>query len=347
MLKKYHPDPGNILDPFAGVGATLFASKDLDWKATGIELLPVGTFVMRIRELIPELDLAKLKNIKNTLWSQVASYPNNKRVLLHIPITLGAFPEETEILLNKYIQYVNRLRDKNIKLILRFIALSVLEEISYTRKDGQYLRWDHRSSRRRGNKPFDKGRIFNFNEAINLKFEQILNDLEQNDLFDTPYQHPKNFNKITLYEQSCLKKMPELEDNFFDFIMTSPPYCNRYDYTRTYALELVYLNYGYEEVNQLRQNMLSCTVENKEKVTELKNYYESIGRVKDFKFVNNVYNACKAMVEVNEVLTILNKENKLNNKNIPRMVQNYFYEMCFVIFEMSRVLKKGGLYCHG
>jgi len=33
---------------------------------------------------------------------------------------------------------------------------------------------------------------------------------------------------------------------------------------------------------------------------------------------------------------------KLNNPNIYRMIKNYIYEHSFVIFEMFRLLKKGG-----
>jgi DNA modification methylase len=51
----------------------------------------------------------------------------------------------------------------------------------------------------------------------------------------------------------------------FDAIITSPPYCNRYDYTRTYALELALLNIDEKSLVKLRQAMLSCTVENREK----------------------------------------------------------------------------------
>jgi hypothetical protein len=58
----------------------------------------------------------------------------------------------------------------------------------------------------------------------------------------------------------------------------------------------------------------------------------------------NVYNSSKVMIEINSTLDSLNKLGKLNNNNIPRMVKNYFLELCFVIFELSRVLKSGG-YC--
>ena len=32
-------------------------------------------------------------------------------------------------------------------MMLNFACMSVLEDVSYTRKDGQYLRWDARSGR--------------------------------------------------------------------------------------------------------------------------------------------------------------------------------------------------------
>ena len=33
---------------------------------------------------------------------------------------------------------------------------------------------------------------------------------------------------------------------------------------------------------------------------------------------------------------------ELNNNNIPNLVKNYFYEMCFVVHELARTLAPGG-----
>jgi site-specific DNA-methyltransferase (cytosine-N4-specific) len=33
---------------------------------------------------------------------------------------------------------------------------------------------------------------------------------------------------------------PKLPEAKFDVVLTSPPYCNRYDYMRTYAIELAF-----------------------------------------------------------------------------------------------------------
>jgi len=104
------------------------------------------------------------------------------------------------------------------------------------------------------------------------------------------------------------------------------------------------LSCNHNKVKELRQSILSCNVENKEKITYLEELYISINKKEVFKQIMNVYNSSEAMQEVNKVLEELKKLGKLNNKNIPRMVKNYFIEMCFVVYEMARVLKSNG-YC--
>ena len=115
--------------------------------------------------------------------------------------------------------------------------------------------------------------------------------------------------------------------------MTSPPYCNRYDYTRTYALELALLGVDEAGLAKLRQEMLSCTVEN---------------RAKDLLAMNPCWDKAVAAADGHESLqTILGyldglrQTNQLNNTGIPRMVRGYFYEMACVIAECARVLKRG------
>ncbi len=349
FLSEYADKPGRVLDPFAGVGTTLFAGQELGWESHGIEILPVGVFVMQTREALNGIDAAELQTVTEKLWRNISKINQFEPYIQHISITKDAFPDETEILLNKYMHYCSRLKDEKIQTVLKFAALSVLEEISYTRKDGQYLRWDYRSKRNLSGKPFDKGKILTFEDAVNLKLNHILSDLlyeKSSDLFESVAISSNSNAKppIRLIEGSCLEKMPGYEDDFFDFIITSPPYCNRYDYTRTYALELIFLGKDNDQVRNLRQSMLSCTVENKEKTDQLKQIYSALGQHDVFDRVMSIYDNSKAMSEVNIILSELNKYDALNNNNIPRMVKNYFLELCFVIYEMARVTKSGG-YC--
>lgn len=347
FLSEYSSKPGKVLDPFAGAGTTLFAGQELGWESHGIELLPVGTFVMQTREALNNIDTNKLKNVVKNLWVEVSKIEKYSNHINHISITKDAFPDETEIFLNKYLTYCSGIKDKKIQTVLKFAAFSVLEEISYTRKDGQYLRWDYRSKRELAGKPFDKGKILSFREAVKNKLQHIVHDLspvQSTSLFEQFENNAQEKKSVNIISGSSLEELPKLKSNSFDFIVTSPPYCNRYDYTRTYALELVFLGNNNDQVRNLRQTMLSCTVENKEKIDHLKQFYNSIGEQKAFEEVLNTYNSSSAMIEVNSILDELNKLEKLNNSNIARMVKNYFFEMCFVIYEMARITKKGG-YC--
>ena len=147
FLTEYSKKPGKVLDPFAGAGTTLFAGQELGWESHGIELLPVGSFVMQTRQALNEIDIEKLKSVAKKLWSDIPRLKDYKNHIEHISITKDAFPDETEEFLNKYLSYCSKIKDKSIETILKFAALTVLEEISYTRKDGQYLRWDYRSKR--------------------------------------------------------------------------------------------------------------------------------------------------------------------------------------------------------
>ena len=113
--------------------------------------------------------------------------------------------------------------------------------------------------------------------------------------------------------------------------MTSPPYCNRYDYTRTYALELAMLELTQAEVSSLRQEMLSCTVENREK--------DLLKICPQWAPFTEAANQQKLLGAINTYLQYEKTSGTLNNNGIPRMVRGYFSEMACVIGECARVLK--------
>ena len=341
--------PGVLLDPFAGAGAALFAARASGWNTTGIEVLPVGIYAMQARLAASRIDVPafqkKVQALKNMDFTK---YYNAKDELAHIAITKDAFPKEEERHLIGYVSYCRQVKNKDMQVLLLFAAFSILEEISFTRKDGQYLRWDLRSGRSQGKKPFDKGIIRPFCEAIHSKLAMMLADLKGGHtqgqfLFDDTDNEPEKGPDPELLEGSCLHLLPKMQPGSIDFVLTSPPYANRYDYTRTYALELVYLGCNHEDVKRLRQMMLSCTVENKDKRDQLREYYTSIGRTADFEFVNRTFEQQAALQEVLVILDRYREEDKLNNPHILRLVQNYFYEMCFVVFEISRLMRKRGI----
>ncbi|MFP4436819.1 MAG: site-specific DNA-methyltransferase [Chloroflexaceae bacterium] len=342
LLRTVHPTPGRLLDPFAGSGAALFGAAAQGWETYGIELLSVGHYAMTARIAAEQVDPERFAATVATLHTvDFATWYDPAHALEHIAITRGAFAPETERALTGYVAYcTTRIADEHIRKLALFAAFCVLEDISFTRKDGQYLRWDARSGRSQGKKPFDKGPILSFDQAIQAKLDQMADDLRYGTLFHPAATPSAPVPQVT--PGSCLELLPTVARDSFDLILTSPPYCNRYDYTRTYALELVFLGAGHADVTQLRQDMLSCTVENKTKVAQMQALYRRCGREADFQRIDTVFQAQAALHEVLTILDGLREAQQLNNPHIVRMVRNYFYEMCFVVFELARVLAPGG-----
>jgi len=335
LLQKYRIKQGKILDPFAGSGTALFATSDLGLDADGIELLPIGQQIIETKRVLDtEFISDDIVRLKNWLSSQIWKQADKEFCLPEFRITKGAYSTENKRAIEQYLEACYQ-ENKRVREVLLFALLCVLESISYTRKDGQYLRWDYRSGRGQGKKPFNKGEILDFDYAITNKIEEIINDLEppthQVELFSVKRAQ----GKIELYKGSCLKLLPTLPDAIYDAVITSPPYCNRYDYTRTYALELVLLDISEKGLIDLRQEMLSCTVEN---------------RSKDLLAINPNWSlaleAANSQPLLQAILSYLDNQKLqgvLNNNGIPRMIRGYFYEMACVIQECSRVLKPGAL----
>jgi DNA modification methylase len=329
---------GRILDPFAGSGTALFIASELGLDATGIELLPSSAEVIEVRRLLRTVDAARMAtHLRQFSAGRVWERTGQESAFGHLRITDGAFPKETERQLGRYLLEASRLRDKDVARVLRFAALCVLESVSYTRKDGQYLRWDVRSGRRVGTNPFHKGPILEFTDAITTKIAEIAGDLiGGGELFDKRDPQAERAGEIGLLRGSCIERLPRLAASSFSAIITSPPYCNRYDYTRTYALELALLGTDEESMRDLRQTMLSCTVENREKER-----LAEFASPEVFEAATEAWQSQQLLQLIVEYLDRCRAEGTINNNGIPRMVANYFRELAIVIFECARVLQPG------
>jgi len=335
LIRKYGITSGTILDPFAGMGTTLFTASAMGIKSLGIELLPIGQELIKARISIQ--NVATKRDISRvSKWLEVKPWheANISWKLPSIRITAGAYPPATVDSIEKYMSALQS-ENRATKAILMLALLCVLEQISYTRKDGQYLRWDHRSGRTWGRIKFEKTEIIGFDDAISTKLGDILYDaatLNATWPFDSAEDKPAS---IGLLCGSCLDLLPTVDEKSIDAIITSPPYCNRYDYTRTYALELALLGVGESEISKMRQQMLSCTVENKEK--------DLSGKNSSWQKAIEVANNQLLLQTILEYLDALKMQKMLNNNGIPGMVRGYFYEMACVLQECSRILKQGAL----
>lgn len=82
---------------------------------------------MQTREALNDIDIEKLRETVKNLWIELAKIKEYENHIKHISITKDAFPDETEILLNKFLSYCLKIKDKKMQTVLRFAAFAVLE----------------------------------------------------------------------------------------------------------------------------------------------------------------------------------------------------------------------------
>ena len=320
---------GTVLDPFAGSGTTLFTANRLSLDSVGVEILPIAQEIIQVQELALSSSSTELAS---GIRAFLASQPWKRRAieakvekLNEISITRGAYGEQNRTSLEQYLGCLQGL-EPPLARVLRFAALCILESISFTRKDGQFLRWDFRSGRSRGKSEtgFDKGKIWEFDEAITSKLLEIADDLES--LASKPEK-----NRVTLVKGSILRDAAKIEQGSISAVVTSPPYLNRYDYTRTYALELAFLGFGDDQVKALRQELLSATVENREKDLAITD--EAFLKAKELLEGIRAYKACR------DYLFELAEKGELNNSGIARMFEGYFTELSAALVHISAMME--------
>lgn len=324
--------PSSVLDPFAGICTTPLVAAGQGIPSTGIEIMPVGVLAgSAIAEAANGLSRSDFDKRSGALLKAVkAKGATSEFAFPHVRITEGAFACEAEKEIAAARRFISEMNDDSMRKLLDLACMSVLEEASYTRKDGQYLRWDRRAPRQLRSS-FDIGPISGFSEALERRFCEIASDIpELKKQFGQGYP--------TLLTGSCLELLRTIPDGAFDMVVTSPPYANRYDYTRTYALELAWMGFAQADFAALRQRLLSATVENKAKTEALDAVYGDNRETLD-----RAVRHYEAQGAVHEVLDILrDRQCELSNRNVLTLIEQYFLEMAVVIAELGRIVRHGG-----
>jgi len=346
LLGEFNIKSGDtVLDPFAGSCTTLLVAQALGINAVGIELLPNSHLAWDAKSRAYQYDVAELAQILHLL--EIETPPASTERFPHLTITESAFPPEVERDLMAYDRWFDTLEiSAEARLLCRFALMSILEDVSYTRKDGQYLRWDARAiklqtaNERRQERGstivagINKGTLPSVKSEVLRVLGKIRHDVQLLQRESPPPSAQSLLRGNTLYE------LPKIQAEAFDAVITSPPYANRYDYTRTYALELAYLGVG-DAIYKLRQDLLSCTVENRPKLAALQEHYARIGRAGAFESTLAVVSANEALAEINGALKARDRRGDINNSGVLGMVNQYFTELAFIYSELFRVCRSG------
>jgi site-specific DNA-methyltransferase (cytosine-N4-specific) len=301
ILKDLKIDKKDIvLDPFAGCGTTLLACKEFGYRAVGLDILPVAIFVAKVK-LQDWPDLSLLEKAINSLMKEKFHKPTLS--FLKVSIIDKAFPKHIQ---DEILFYKEKILDfeKPIQDFLMLGLISILENISYTSKDGQFLRIVNRE-------------IPSVKETLQKQIRNMIDDLclQQQALFKAGKA------RVEIIEGDARElSLPKKYRDKIGVVITSPPYLNRYDYSRTYALELCTLFANDSKyITNIRHSLLRSHIESK---------------------IHN--NKEIDLPAVNEILQNLSLK-ELNNDRIPIMIKGYFEDMNLVIRQLSHYLKPGGV----
>jgi site-specific DNA-methyltransferase (cytosine-N4-specific) len=350
LLKEFNLKKGDtVLDPFVGSGTTSLVCKMHGINSIGLDILPMSKIAINAKQSVFDYDLSEIKRLISEIKNLNMPADYSKKTP-YINITDGAYPENTE----KEIAFFTEWNENNncsdaAKNLVTLCILNSLEKVSYTAKDGQFLRWDYRSKKmlesaeyrkKNGKTPLvirlDKGNLPTLKQSLLDELNSVFADI--NSLQKHAQQAESD---LQFVEGNALYELPKHDDEILNGVITSPPYCNRYDYTRTYALELAYLGITDDKIKTLRQDLLSCTVENKPKIDYIKENYDMLGKKKDFDNILKIINKNKTLTEINHSLSERSKNGDINNKGVLRMVKGYFAEITFIYAELFRLCKSG------
>ena len=350
LLNDFGTQTGqNVLDPFMGSGTTALVARMNGMNSVGFDILPLSKLSILSKSYVYDYDIDELEKMLAEVKSLQTPIDYHKETH-YISTTEDGYPLQTAKDLAYFEEHFAQSKYSEAAIrLLRLCTLNTLENISYSKKDGQYLRWDCRcpkiiraseDRRIKGKKPFvvilNKGELPTLKDALCVELSNVIEDIK--DIQST--EHPQ-MAECSFVEGSALFELPKLEQNSIHAVISSPPYCNRYDYTRTYALELAFLGMNDDDVKNLRQSLLSCTVESKPKIEVLRDYYSSIGRESDFERILNVARTNGALNEVLSALRQRDAAGEINNKGVISMVEGYFTELTFIFAEIYRACASG------
>jgi len=292
ILDEFGIKSGIVLDPFCGGGTTLLACKERGIDSVGYDIMPFSVLVTRVKT--ETFNIKKIKEDFNSFNAndEIGELPD-------VEILDKAFSKKIKLTIIGIKNWINTLQNPSNREFFLLALLSIIDKSSKAVKSGGFLRIIRKRTKR-------VQMLKNYKDTV----EKMMRDVEVLPLITSADS------RVSVGDARALPT-----GQIFDAVITSPPYPNRHDYTRVYALELLLSSIDTNaDLKVLRYETLRSHVEARKKF-----------KSEDYKMPKTLEKLVKKL-----------KRKRLNNPMITKMLSGYFEDMYLALGEMKKNLKPSG-----
>lgn len=301
-----------VFEPFTGVGTTQVICKQRNINSIGIDINPYIVFVANTK-LNWTLDLKVIKQLKCKIEKNIDFHKIQKYKILDEPNkTLEfAFSEKIKKKLYFLRDIINKIEKKEYRNLFKLCLVSIIKPVSNYEGFHPYLK--------------KRKVLLDDQPVFQLFFSKL--DLMTKDIKLMQKKYP--YQPQTEVYCRDVRNLSEFEENFFDFVITSPPYLNNWDYSWITRLELYFLDYV-KNSKEIRENLRNKLIKSSTYV--IKNEIPEI-------LINNenIKSEMKALYD--ELYSKIIDENKQKRYDI--LVIKYFNDIFKIFNEIYKILKDG------
>ena len=197
-----------VLDPFCGVGTTLLACKQAGLRAAGFDVSPLAVFVSQVKTA--NYNLESLEEAARHALKWKFERPRNLPSSPWLKRAFSKYALEDIFFYKEKITHIENPVERN------FLALGLMDsaiKCSYITKDGAVVK-------------IHKGAVAPVGKIFKYKIRRMLRDLRESKI-----------ENIEMLPEVGDARNLQLADGSIDFIITSPPYLNKIEYTNIYKTE--------------------------------------------------------------------------------------------------------------
>ena len=288
-----------ILDPFVGAGTTVLAAKERHLSANGYDISPLAEFASRVK--ISDYRSSTLRSLSEVLLRsfESSSAPQAKNTEEHPEFLRKALPGA---LLRDFVRLgatINEMlcsdRERDF---LKLGLLRTLPFFSRAKVAGGWLKWTDNAA-----SPDTLLAVFR----------------EQLDSMLADVREPAHASNLSWrVGRADARSIPD-DDATYTALITSPPYPNRHDYTRIFAVELMLGFLTFEQIRALRRQSLESHPEARPRRPRAESY-----------------------VPPQKLTDILSRIEQTGiDRRVSRMLRGYFLDIRQCLQEARRVCKPG------